>query len=559
MSRNKNYQRLPDGRLLSQPRHPATGRRVRVTASTRSELEQRLRRLEDVRQGLRWGELSPRDVDRIIRPASGHRRTVGELWALYAPGVPPRSRAVADSTWRHRLAPHFAELLPWELDETRMRTWAAKLAGPPSNSASKTIRSAYDWLAGCMRIAIDDGTLDGYPWRGWRPPRAVAKKRERCHSIEELARLLEAGRALDERDWKQGRWSDRVVRLTVLGLCGLRQGEGVGLAWDHVDLDLGILYVEFQGARGWPRRWPEGRPFDPPKTKPRTLKLHQGALDALKLQRAALLERGWYRDDGPVFPAPGGTFRHTSRCFKPEALREIVQAAELPNPAAWTTHSMRHTFAQLETNTSGDLRGTMARTGHSSLAQLQGYLEAAGRGLTPSAVPALPEGVLPQVVGPARSPVALLVEKTEASREEALHAREERDAERAADARKPFDELAAEWLAAGRKPEPRPAAVTRAVRLAYVRGYNRELAADCKGERWETLSEQARELISSRDPEHALELVHDMERRKLKARAAGRRAKTAALGAWGQAVKRAERWRRGSGGGSAAPAEQCAG
>lgn len=541
----KNYQRMPDGRLLSQPRDPLTGRRVRVTAETRGDLERQLRKFSDVKERLRWGEIDPRQAARILRPVTGKRSTIGELWERYAPGIPPRSAAVATSTYERRLRPYFEKFQVWELEESKMREWAATLER--EGFAPKTIRAAYDWLAGTVRQAIDDGVIDGYPWRGWRPKKGqVLQERERCRTVEELATLLRAARELDQRDWSEHRFADRAVRLCVLALCGLRQGEASGLAWDHVRLDSAVLHVEFQAHRGWPERWPEGRPFDPPKTKPRRIRLHDGALRALEMQRAELERRGWYREQGPVFPAANGAWRRTGQVFKPNALREIVIAAGLPNSAAWTTHSMRHTFAHIEANASGDLHATRLRTGHSSIAQLQHYLEAAGRGLPAPAIPPLPAGdFLGQVLGPRTDVVAedVLVAEVVSVAPAAVEkaADEQKRATRKRDDAKPWEELAAEWLAAERVPAPRPASVTRQLRATYVRAYQSELIKRRRGEAWELLSPEARALIAERDPEHAEKLKLELGDRKRFARAAGRRARRASLGAWGQAVKRAEK------------------
>lgn len=584
----KPYQRLKNGRLLSQPRDPVTGRRIRITASTLSELEHKTRKVADVRAGLRWGDINQKAAASILRPATGKKLTVAACWERYFPGVPVRSKPIARSNWERRLRPYFAELQVWELDKARMAAWAAKLEA--EHFAPKTIRGAYDWLAGALSIAIDDGVLDGWPWGNWRPKRAApVRTRENCDSVAELAQLLAAARELDARDWHAGRYADRTQLIAVMALCGMRQGEACGLAWDHVDLVNRTVFIQYQAARGWPSRWPDGRPRDPTKTKPRTIRLHPDAVVALEMQRRQLEAFGWYRDGGPVFPAHRGEFRKCGRAITPDALRALVAAAGLPNVENWVTHSLRHTFASLETAHS-DPRTAQSRTGHASIAQLEVYLHPKGRGLAPSAIPRLPAaellhlppllmphepdaGGLPAVelsaevvanpedatrrdgphepepttvelvLRPGGVGLAAELERAERSRLDAELARAELTEHRRRESSRPFEDLARDWLAAGRKPQPRPSAVTRAVRLAYVRAYKAELVRAAGGERWEALSAEARELIEDRDPAHAFELRSDLLRRKELARGAGRRARKASLGAWGQAVKRVERSR----------------
>lgn len=279
----KPYQRLKNGQLLSQPRDPVSGRRIRITAGTLSELEHKTRKVAAVREGLRWGELTQKAAAAALRPAAGKKLTVAACWERYFPGVPVRSKPIARSNWDRRLRPYFAELQVWELDKARMSAWAAKLEA--EHFAPKTIRGAYDWLAGAVAIAVDDGVLDGWPWGNWRPKRALAvRTRENCDSVAELAMLLGAARQLDARDWHAGRYADRVQMIAVMALCGMRQGEACGLAWDCVDLVNGVVAIRYQAARGWPERWPDGRPRDPTKTKPRTIRLHPDAVAAFEMQ-----------------------------------------------------------------------------------------------------------------------------------------------------------------------------------------------------------------------------------------------------------------------------------
>lgn len=579
-TKTKGYQRLPNGQLLSQPRDPLTGRRIRITAGTIGELEHKTRKVAQVREGLRWGELDPRQAARVLHPAQGKRCTVGECWEKFFPGVPVRSKGIARSNWNRRIAPYFADLQVWELTKATMAAWAAKLEA--EHFAPKTIRGAYDWLAGAVSVAVDDGLVDGWPWGNWRPKRALAiRTRENCNDVAELARLLAAARELDARDWHAGRYADRTVIIATLALCGLRQGEACGLAWDHVDLVHRTMFVQYQAARGWASRWPDGRPRDPTKTKPRTIRLHPDAVSALDMQRRQLEAWGWYSDAGPVFPSAshGGSFRRSARVITPDALRALVERAGLPNVGNWVTHSLRHTFASLETHHS-DPRTAQSRTGHASIAQLEVYLHPRGRGLAPSAIPRLPAPELlhsPPLLEPhapeppvvevsaayALSPgdaapdtgphepepptvelrLSRVLSDTERARRDAELARAELAAGRRRESSRPFEDLARDWLAAGRRPAPRPPAVTRAVRDAYVRAYKAELGKAAQGERWEALSAPARALIDERDPAHASELRADLERRKELARGAGRRARRASLGAWGQAVKRVERER----------------
>lgn len=518
----RGFQQLANGKWRWQGRDPVSGRRVSVTADTRIELEVRVRRIKHVRDDLKWGDLDPRQAAAALRPALGRSLTVDALWERYFKGLRPDGRDVARSTYERRIKPFLGDKVAWELTETVMREWVARLQA--DKFAPKTIRSAYDYLRACIRLAVDAGELRGWPWGSFKMGKARPRReRDAARNLEEFAALLIAARELDERDWKAGRYADRTCRFLVMGLTGLRQAEAAGLAWDCVELeasDLELVHVRYQAKRGWVKRWPDGRPQDKPKWyKERTLRLHSSVVVALMHQREQLQARGWYRLDGPVFPGLSGRFRTSGRAIKPECVRELARAAGFARPQDWTTHSLRHSFATLEVVASGgDLQATRARTGHSTIAQLEGYLHRAGRGMAPSRVPALPPELVPQPRSDAPplpraevrvlSPGGALVDLMQATHERAASfeaARRDEKRRLRAEAERPFEELAREWLAAG-EPPPRPKAVTLAVRRAYVRAYQQAL----------------REGGTKRE-----------------AQAAGRRSQRACLGAWGQTLARA--------------------
>lgn len=471
MTQRRNWQRLPGGRYRSQVRHPVTGERLSITADSLGELEQRRQRITRARSELRYGLVSPDEVARALRGHSGSVATVAALWARYAPTVPDRSRAVARSTYERRVAPYLGDLAVTELTEPKLRSWQAELER--GGFASKTREGAYYCLAGLVRLAISDGTLQAYPWGGYRPPAGrVEAPREALASLAELERLVAAASA---------RGGDLAARVVVLALTGIRQAEAAALGWDDVDLEAGVLVVRYQAARGWWTRSPS-RPRDPTKTRStRTQRLHPSVARVLTAQRDALAAAGAYREDGPVFPADAsGRWRRQAVLVRPVELRRLVVAADLPNPHRWTTHSLRHSFATLEILANGgDLRAAQGRTGHASLAQLEGYVHAGGRGLMPSAIPELSTPLQLPEPPPRRLPPAP---------ESAL----------------PWSDLAARWLADGRS--GRPPEVEDALKRAYRRAWRAGGGAGSAA-----------------------------------AAAAGRRARKAALGAWGRALAAAKR------------------
>jgi integrase len=497
------FQRLRNGKWRYQYRHPVTGKRGSITASTREEVAERARRLGALRTDLQYGA-DPRSVDQMLRPALGKTLRVSDVWARYLLSLTRRARAKAQGIFRQHLA-ELGPLLVWELDETCMGAWRARLASTGGRAgtgrAPKTIRLAYDLLSSAVRKS--GLAAERLPWGTWRPPsaRQPQKPRECVRSIEELAAILLAARDHDTTELRRGRYSAAAVAAAVLAFTGLRNAEAAGLGWDQVraTTEPAILRVVYQAPKGWPRSDPGPRPLVPPKGgKPRVQLLHPTAVAALQSQQARLTALGWYAPDGPVFPKTGGGWRTDGQALRPALLRRLVVAAGLPSPDSWTTHSLRHSFASLELLASGgDLRATQERTGHSSLEQLQGYLHQLGRGTPASRVPclapelfapALPTAGAPVPARPALPPAAAPAPLSDVftATTDAGKAFERAGSGRRSRAPRAFADLAADWVGAGEpghEPDELAPLLERYYHRAYSAARRREQDAKAAGKR----------------------------------------------------------------------------
>ena len=125
---------------------------------------------------------------------------------------------------------------------------------------------------------------------------------------------------------------------------GLRQGELLGLRWEDVGLEAGMVQVRrtLSKARS-------GRIFEAPKSgKGRQIRLTRKATQALRAHRRAQLEErrkleGLWQDQGLVFPSQVGTplsARNLQRHFK-----SLLERAGLPK--SFRFHDLRHTCATL--------------------------------------------------------------------------------------------------------------------------------------------------------------------------------------------------------------------
>ena len=148
--------------------------------------------------------------------------------------------------------------------------------------------------------------------------------------------------------------------------CGLRQGELLGLRWEDVDLESGMLQVRRRLTTT-----KEGPKFTAPKTAKgrRSVKLTAGAVDALRRHHDRQFEEsarlaGLWQDYGLVFATTSGTPLNPSnlanRSFKP-----LLKRVELPDIRF---HDLRHTCATLLLGRSVHPKLVQELLGHATIA-----------------------------------------------------------------------------------------------------------------------------------------------------------------------------------------------
>ena len=431
-----SFQKTAAGSFRSQPRNPVTGRQVSITSRSLPELFAKVQNLNSLKNDLKYGNAPPEEVSQKITRAVYGAVTIREIWEAWEKTRPEEGRAPYASAWSRHIAPDipqrssdgralpalkFGEARPYELTESRMRIWVLDRLERGELSAA-SVRWVFDCLASAFRMAKKEGKVTHIPWGEWRPPKPKTDgyAREGAGSLEEFERLIVAARGFDERAWSRGRYSVHWVVVVVGGLCGLRQGELCGLSWADVEIDgeRPTMRIARQAKRGWRKKAgsaagdTEKGPQAPTKgRRARAQQLHPDAATALRWQREELRRRDWYRPDGPVFPSPrGGVWRSSPIALVPAEFRKIAAAAGMPNLAAWSTHSLRHSFGSMElTMSGGDLKATQARLGHASPLQTAAYLHAAKRG-SPTSIGALSPGAMPtqQGTAPPELPVRFL-------------------------------------------------------------------------------------------------------------------------------------------------------
>lgn len=209
------------GRVTVGVKDDGTPDRRHVTGKTQAAVIAKVRKLERERDGGRV-------------PKAGQRWTVASWlshWVetIAAPTVRENTLAGYRVAVNHHLIPgvgahRLARLEPEHLEKLYARMIGNGSAPATAHQAHRTIRTA-------LGEAVRRGHLARNPAELAKPPRLPEQEIE-PYTVEEVQRLLEtaAGRR------NAARWA---IALAL----GLRQGEVLGLQWDDVDLDAGLLRI----------------------------------------------------------------------------------------------------------------------------------------------------------------------------------------------------------------------------------------------------------------------------------------------------------------------------
>ena len=265
----------------------------------------------------------------------------------------------------------------------------------PNGRASSTARHVHIVLIDMLRAAM----ADGHPV----PPRVLMVKAPVAGTSDrtdvpaaDAIRILAAASAHPDGS----RWAAALLQ-------GIRQGEALGLTWDHVDLDGGTMDISWQlqdlpyrHGCGAPqnRTYPCGkrfgghcalRQFRVPDgyesrqlegtwhlVRPKTAK-GQRIIPMVPWLTAALA--AWKQvapvsPHGLVWPRPDGGPRRPSDDV--EAWKQLQVAAGTAHPTGreWKLHEARHTTATLLLDAGIDPMTVTAILGHSNIVTSRGYM-----------------------------------------------------------------------------------------------------------------------------------------------------------------------------------------
>lgn len=324
-------------------RDPDTGKMVtkNVLGKTQAEVKEKLRKAIDDSRQLDYTKEGKYTVGQWL----------DEWFDAYAK---VKVRASSHQTYKgyieNHIKPNIGDIPIEKLTSLRLQKFYRKLLtegrvprieseNQPKGLSAKTVRNIHQVISSAMSMAVKHKLILSNPAEGCELPK-VEHREMRTIPAEQLGAFL--------REAKES----GVYELYYLDLAtGLRRGELLGLKWDDIDLDQGVIHISRQVYRI------DGEIREVPlKTKHsyRNISISKDAVELLREMKTR-------RVSEYVFPSPtGGPISPDSVLHM---LHRVLKRAGLP---AVRFHDLRHTFATLALQNGVDIKTVSGMLGHFS-------------------------------------------------------------------------------------------------------------------------------------------------------------------------------------------------
>ena len=229
--------------------------------------------------------------------------------------------------------------------------------------SAKTIRNIHGIMSKSFSVAVHQGLIKRNPVELATLPRV--EKQEICPLTDaQIKAFMQAC---------SGHEYERVYKLILF--TGLREGEAMGLTWDCVDFQTGVLKINKQLQKR-PER-DGGYTFAPLKNdKARTITAAPFVIQLLKEQEKAQIQQrlkagevwqGWQdmeeHKTGLVFTRDSG--RHLDVTMLYKAYKKLAEQIGAPDSRV---HDLRHTYAVLSLQNGDPIKTVQDNLGHATAA-----------------------------------------------------------------------------------------------------------------------------------------------------------------------------------------------
>lgn len=335
--------RKVEGRNLWQGRIMIDGERRTLYGSSRDEVRQQVTALQ-----------AAADMGNLPKQM---RITVQEwlnIWLDTYCMVKESSRTKYESVMMNHIFPLIGHIALQKLTAQHVqRLYNQKFR---EGKSAKTIKDIHGILHKLLEKAVQLGYLQRNVCNGCDLPKTMQKEM-RPIKDEEVARFLQA---------IQGTRYEYLFYVAVF--TGMRQGELLGLTWDCINFERGLIkvYRQLQAIKR------SGDEYAFSTLKSRASRIIEPApaiievLKAVKVQQQRWQQEcgtAWYNPDGLVFTNEiGGHLCHFT------VYKHFKKIAESIGLHDVRFHDMRHTFAVLSLETGADMKTVSSTMGHATVA-----------------------------------------------------------------------------------------------------------------------------------------------------------------------------------------------
>lgn len=323
---------------------PKTGKLIRksVYGKTQKEVRLALSKIVSEMDSGTYAEPSKMKVSQWL----------DEWLASYTMNIKPATRSAYEEHIRVHIKPSLGDIPLKQLSTRDIQQLYTNLLKERELSP-KTVRNIHGVLhrtleqaklLGCIRVNPTDAAVT---------PR-VEKKQVETLDAEDIGKFLAAIRGTKYE-----------YPLFVAVITGLRQGELLGLTWDCVDFENGLLLINKQHNRV--KGDTEFRFASLKNDKARVLTAADEVMEVLKLQKerqtawAAALGDGWSNPDHLVFTTEFGRYINNKILY--QNFKRIMRKLGKPD---LRFHDLRHTYAVNSLRAGDDIKTVQENLGHAT-------------------------------------------------------------------------------------------------------------------------------------------------------------------------------------------------
>lgn len=275
-----------------------------------------------------------------------------EWLANYTMNIKPATRSAYEEHIRVHIKPSLGDIPLKQLSTRDIQQLYTSLLKERELSP-KTVRNIH----GVLHRTLEQAKLLGYirvnPADAAVTPR-VEKKQVEALDTEDVGKFLAAIKG-----------SKYEYPLFVAVFTGLRQGELLGLTWDCVDFEHGLLLINKQHNRV--KGDTEFRFASLKNDKARVLTAAEEVMEVLRLQKqrqeawAATFGDGWKNPDNLVFTTELGRYINNKILY--QNFKRIMKKLGKPN---LRFHDLRHTYAVNSLRAGDDIKTVQENLGHAT-------------------------------------------------------------------------------------------------------------------------------------------------------------------------------------------------